>query len=117
MPTSKPFERTVYHGSDEPIDEFVLMEPGRGIYFSGDIGYAQGYGPYVHACHVRLRNALAYTGEEAEGRMELERDVLIAQGYDGRLVEYENGEIDVIAFYPEQVTLLGMAATPETTRP
>jgi len=114
MPTSKPFEGTVYHGSDELIEGFVLTDPDRGIYFSGDVSYARGYGPYVHACHVRLRNALAYTGEEAEGRMELEREVLIAEGYDGRLVEYENGEVDVIAFYTEQVTLLELTTRPPT---
>jgi len=115
MPFAKPFDGTVYHGSDKPIGEFVLTDPDRGIYFSGDAEYAHGYGPYVHACHVRLRNALAYTGEEAEGRMELEREALIAGGYDGRLVEYGNGEIDVIAFHPEQVTLVGMVSGPNAS--
>jgi len=113
MPTSKPFEGTVYHGAEEAIDAFELREPDRGMFFSGDAAYASDYGPVVHACHVRLGNAIAYDDEEAYGHMELDRNVLIAQGYDGRLVEYDNGEVDVIAFYPEQVTVLGIVPSPK----
>jgi starvation-inducible outer membrane lipoprotein len=44
--------------------------------------------------------------------MEIEREMLIAEGFDGRLVEYGNGEVDVIAFHLEQVTFIGMASEP-----
>jgi len=113
MPTRKPFDGTVYHGAEEVIESFELREPDRGMFFSGDAAYASDYGPFVHACHVRLRNAIAYTEEEANVSMEIDRNDLIASGCDGRIVEYDNGEVDVIAFYPEQVTVLGIVPTPK----
>jgi len=117
MPTVRAFEGIVYHGAAEAIERFELREPARGIYFSGDPDYARDHGPHVHACRVRLARAAAYGEDEANADMEIDREALIALGYDGRIVEYGTGEIDVIAFHPGQVTLLEIVSGPGGPRP
>ena len=88
-------------------DDEGLLRPGD-VYFSGDAAYASDYGPLVFECNVLLERACGYSEEEANGAMEIDRPTLIAQGYDGRIVRYENGDIDVIAFESDQISIVAM---------
>ena len=99
----KPFIGTVFHGSPSEFKTF-RMDDERGIYFSGDYDYAKGYGDFVYEAKVSLRHPIWYNEQQADSDMEISRPLLISQGYDGRIVAYDNGEMDVIAFYLEQIT-------------
>jgi hypothetical protein len=106
---------TVFHGGETAFDP-THIDPARGAFFSGDVEYARGYGPVVTKCEVTLSNPLIYSEEDANGEMEIDREVLINQGYDGRVIQYDNGEIDVIAFYPNQIMVVDRGDLTETTR-
>lgn len=103
--STRGFSGVVYHGSDETFPAFDV-DPKRGVYFSGDEAYARDYGSIIYTCRVTLEHPRVFTQEEADGNMEIDREVLIADGFDGRIVRYENGDLDVIAFYPEQIEIL-----------
>jgi hypothetical protein len=103
------FHGTVYHGSDERFSEFTI-EPQRGVFFSGDREYAEGYGHYLYTCRVHLDHPRVFTEYEANTVMEIDRPALISAGYDGRIVRYDDGSLDVVAFYPRQISIL--AVTP-----
>ena len=86
------------------------MNPDRGLYFSTDMEYSLGYGNCITQCHVTLERPCVFTQTEAEGYMELDRHVLIGMGFDGRVIQYDDGNMDVIAFYPYQVEVVPMAS-------
>jgi len=93
----------VYHGDNRSK---LKMNNERGIYFSTDMEYAKSYGKYLYTCRVVLKNPCINTEEEANGFIEIERPILISNGYDGRVVTYDDGEKDVIAFYLDQIEIL-----------
>ena len=102
---STAFNGIVFHGSDKIITAFRI-DPKRGTYFSGDAEYASDYGSIIYRCRVKLRHPKVVTEDEANGDIEIDRLVLMRDGYDGRIVRYDNGEIDVIAFNSNQITIL-----------
>lgn len=103
----RAFDGIVYHGSQKKLTS-LRVDSDRGLYFSSDVAYALDYGPYVYQCRVRLARARYYSEEEANTTMEIDRNILVADGYDGRVITYPNGEMDVVAFHPEQVELLSV---------
>lgn len=107
--SQKGFEGKVYHGCTGEFSPDHI-DPERGCYFSGDYEYARSYGPDVYECDVTLQKPIYFSEEEAQGTMEINRPILMQQGFDGRIVTYDNGEIDVIAFIPEQIHIIGKAA-------
>jgi hypothetical protein len=104
------FSGIVFHGSDETFRDFRI-DPIRGVYFSGDENYARDYGKFVYRCRVSLDNPRVYSEDDANGDMEIDREALIGQGYDGRLVRYDNGDIDVIAFHRHQIEIVEFPKT------
>lgn len=107
----KPFSAIVFHGSEQRFVQFQ-MDPERGIYFSGDEAYARSYGPIVYRCRVTISNPRIFDEAEANSDMEIDREALMAQGYDGRIVRYDDGSLDVIAFRLDQITMLELLPEP-----
>jgi len=103
---SHPINIVGYHGTDADISAFKLKSPKRGIYFTSDQEYASDYGDTIYRCHITLNNPVIYSESESHGDMEIDRDVLISKGYDGRVIVYDDGQKDIIAFYPNQVRIL-----------
>lgn len=93
--TGRRLEVTAFRGSDH--DE-IAMDDERGVFFSTDEDYAASYGSIVRRYTVTLENPLVATEEESHGTIEIDRNVLLAQGYDGRVVAYDDGSLDVVAF-------------------
>ena len=104
--TGHPYEGIVHHGGPA-IFEIDRIDPARGVYFASDESYAKAYGSHVHRCRVRLANPIVYDEAEAEGSMEIDREILLGRGHDGRIVVYDDGELDVVAFHPEQIEIVG----------
>lgn len=98
------FDGIVYHCSNEHFDKFRIS-PNRGIYFANEPDSE--YGKYVYKCRVILKNAMYASSVDT---FEHDRNVLISQGFDGRIVDYKEESdyemYDVIAFYPDQVEIL-----------
>lgn len=103
--TGNGFDGIVHHGSDRVFHAF-RVDPDRGVFFSGDVEYSRGCGENIYRCRVVLKNPRTFTETESMGDMEIDRNVLIAQGYDGRIVRYDDGAVDVIAFHPGQITMV-----------
>ena len=65
------------------------------------------YGRYIYKCHVSLHKA-AY--DLSTDNFEIDRNELIQQGYDGRIVDYceesDDEMMDIIAFHGEQIKIL-----------
>lgn len=99
-----PFDGIVYHCSNERFDEF-RVSLNRGIYFANEPDLD--YGKYIYKCHVILKNAMYALSVD---NFENDRNILISQGFDGRLLDYreesDDEMYDVIAFYPHQVEIL-----------
>lgn len=100
--TGRRLEVTAYRGSDH--DE-IVMDEDRGVFFSTDEAYAASYGPVVRRYAVALENPLVVTEDEAVGTIEIDRNILIDQGYDGRVIAYGDGSLDVVAFEAGQFEL------------
>lgn len=101
---SESFDGVVYHCSDVRFDTF-RVNPNRGVYFANEPDSE--YGRYIYKCHVTLDNA-AY--DLSTDNFEIDRNELIQQGYDGRIVDYcEESDVamlDIIAFHGEQIKIL-----------
>jgi hypothetical protein len=102
---SNSFSDIVFHGSDEMFENFSIDE-SHGVFFASDVDYAKEYGNVVYKCVVQLKNPRIYSQLESENDMEIDRMILIDKGYDGRIVMYDNGECDVVAFYEHQIKIL-----------
>lgn len=100
--TGRRLEVTAYHGSDH---DDIVMDEDRGVFFSTDEAYAASYGAVVGRYAVTLENPIVVTEEASQGMIEIDRNVLIEQGYDGRVVAYEDGSLDVVAFEVGQFEL------------
>lgn len=100
------FDGIVYHNSNVRFDQFKI-DPQRGVYFASSPDHD--YGKYVYKCRVTLANAIS---ELSESVFEIDRNILIQEGYDGRIVDYSNEHVgddemfDVIAFYLHQIEIL-----------
>lgn len=94
---------TAYHGSKTEIDRFDLDED-RGIHFATNMDDASSDGPIIYKCRLHLMNPKIHTETEPNG--DIDRPALIKLGFDGRIIRHDNGGMDVIAFYPEQITIL-----------
>jgi hypothetical protein len=94
--TGLKLEVTAYRGSDH--DE-ILMDEDRGVYFSTDEAYAAAYGSVVRRYVVTLENPLVVSEGEAAGTIEIDRNILVARGHDGRVIAYDDGSLDVVAFH------------------
>lgn len=105
--TGSPFDAIVYHGA-RGIFAPSRFDKSRGIFFTDDLDYAREYGK-VQRCRVKLSSPIVYSQKEAESTMEIDRVLLLSQGYDGRVIAYDDydGALDVIAFHADQVELLG----------
>lgn len=97
---------TVFHGAPKPWKGTPRISPSRGLFFTTDKNYAKDYGDVIHEATVKLNRPAVFTEEQAQGNMTIDRNELIRQGYDGRVIKYNNGHFDVIAFHPHQVELL-----------
>jgi hypothetical protein len=99
-----PFDGIVYHNSNARFDVFNV-NPERGVYFANEPDHE--YGRYTYRCRVKLQNAAYY---ESLDNMEIDREALIEEGFDGRIVDYaeESDEpmFDYIAFFPQQIEIL-----------
>lgn len=104
--TGVPILVTVFHGAES---DHVHLDPDRGVFFSSDPDYAASYGSQVSTFEVSVQNPLVVTENEANGLIEIDRNVLLAQGHDGRIVEYDDGNFDVVCFEVSQARLLGPA--------
>ena len=102
----RPFDGVVYHCSNAKFDEF-RMDPNRGVYFANEPDHD--YGRYVYKCHVKIAHAAYNLSGDS---FEIDRPELIAQGFEGRIVDYveeiPEGDVmfDVIAFHNYQITIL-----------
>lgn len=100
------FNGIVYHCSNERFSQF-RMEPTRGVYFANEPDSE--YGKFIYRCRVQLTNC-AYSSSGSN--FEIDRNILIENGFDGRIVDYEDeineGEVmfDVVAFHPHQIEIL-----------
>lgn len=103
-PQSMPFDGEVFHCSNERFDRF-RMNQDRGVYFSNEPDSE--YGLYTYRCHLRLDNAAYYHSVD---NMEIDRNELIEEGFDGRIVDYvEESDVpmfDYIAFHDHQITII-----------
>lgn len=107
--TGSRLEISVFRGSDH---DYIRMDDDRGVFFSTDEGYAASYGSIVRSYNVILENPLVVTEEESHGTIEIDREVLLSQGYDGRVVAYNDGEMDVVAFRLDQVEEMPLPPAP-----
>ena len=101
--TKEPFAMTVFRGAD--ADELHL-DPDRGVFFSSDDDYARNYGEVVCEYEISLQNPLVVTEEQSHGNIEIDRNVLLSEGYDGRIIAYEDGNLDVVCFELSQATFI-----------
>lgn len=95
-------EVAAYRGSDH--DE-IVMDEERGVFFSTDEAYAASYGAVVRRYVVTLENPLVVHEEDAAGTIEIDRSILIESGHDGRVIAYDDGSLDVVAFSLDQFVL------------
>ncbi len=108
--TGQAYDAIVHHGGRHARFRPERFDIDRGIYFATDRGYAGEWGGHVHRCRVRLTNPVVYDEAAANSTMEIDRLILMAKGYDGRIIVYDDGELDVIAFDPQQIEILDPSA-------
>jgi hypothetical protein len=107
----------MFHGTGNTFEAFVAPDDD-GIYFSSDREQAQRYAgvkadaaggePRIIEAQLNLRNPLEIDGSDAT---QVERYTdrgfsskeLQAQGYDGVVVRYADGEIEAMVLAPEQI--------------
>jgi hypothetical protein len=99
--TGQPLTIYVYRGS---ANGELHLDPERGVFFSTEETYAAQYGEVVQSYEVSLSNPLVVTEEESLGFIEIDRSTLLNQGFDGRVVLYADGSMDIIAFHLAQVS-------------
>ncbi len=118
--------RVFYHGTSDDVKAFNLTHRnrkdhgwlGRGVYLTDDHLLAETYanlkGGYqdqtVMPLYAALRNPYVYSLEEkrklsraSESVISAFTDRAIALGYDGGVLEFGNGSIEVVVFNPEAV--------------
>lgn len=105
------FEGIVFHGSPHSPHRIrrFRVHPERGVYFTSNAKYAEDYGAYVYRCRVKIDHPRIYSEAEANSDMEIDRTKLIDAGFDGRIIEYDDGYLDVIAFFEQQITILDVS--------
>jgi ArsR family transcriptional regulator len=108
--SGQPFNAIVYHGGRHARFRPERFNIDRGIYFATDREYAGEWGGHVHRCRVKLTNPVVYDEAAANSTIEIDRLILMAKGYDGRIIVYNDGELDVIAFDPQQIEILDPSA-------
>ena len=104
--TGIPWKGEVLRGGRETFDP-SMIDPDRGAFFTSDPMYAAAFGEVVHRFAVTLANPLVHTEEESERTIEIDRRILISQGWDGRAILYDDGNWDVVAFHAHQIEDLG----------
>lgn len=104
--TGVPWSGTVMRGGHAPFDP-DMIDPDRGAFFTTDPMYAAAFGDVVHRFAVTLRNPLVHDERGSEGTIEIDRRILISQGWDGRAIVYDDGEWDIVALHPHQIEDLG----------
>jgi len=119
-----------YHGQPRPeggqIEQFELPRGDDGIYFSNNADYAMGYATEFRAekpdpsvdefaktgvaypVYLDLKNPLILNGEdeatyEKYTQRGFKRSEVMAQGYDGIILKYDDGEIEAQAYDPRQI--------------
>lgn len=118
--------RIFYHGTDTSIEAFDLDHParkdsgwlGRGVYLSSDEQLAETYanlkGGYDHQVimpmYVGITNPYVFSVEEKQRISRLSKEAIarlteraIAHGYDGGVLEFGDGSLEVVAFSPAAV--------------
>jgi hypothetical protein len=93
--TGRRLEVAAYRGFDH--DE-IVMDEDRGAFFSTDEAYAASYGAVIRRYTVTLENPLVVSEKEEMGTIEIDRVTLLELGYDGRVIAYGEGSLDVVAF-------------------
>lgn len=101
--TGNSFSMTVFRGADTAD---LLLDPDRGVFFSSDEEYARNYGEVVCVYEVSLQNPLVVDERQSHGDIEIDRNILIAAGHDGRVVAYDDGNYDVVCFELSQATFI-----------
>lgn len=104
--TGRPWTGEVLRGGREPFDPWRIDEE-RGAFFTTDPIYAAAFGEHVNRFRISLSNPLVHSEEESQGTIEIDREVLIGMGHDGRAIVYDDGSYDVVAFHAEQIEDLG----------
>jgi hypothetical protein len=119
-----------YHGQPRPeggqIEQFKLPRGDDGIYFSNNPDYAMGYATEFRAekpdpsfddfdktgvtypVYLDLKNPLILNGDdeavfEKYTQRGFKRSEVMAQGYDGIILKYTDGEIEAQAYDPRQI--------------
>ena len=108
----------LYHGSSSTFSEFESRHHvGDGIYFSTDPQYASNYAEAraslsgaatVYPAHLAIRQPLELLGDRAADwerytQRGFDTRELAAQGYDGVVMRYADGEIEAMVFHPWQI--------------
>lgn len=101
--TGQPLQTTVFRGADTAE---LHLDPDRGVFFSSDQDYAWNYGEVVCEYAISMQNPLIVTEEQSHGNIEIDRNVLLAAGYDGRIIAYDDGNFDVVCFELSQATFI-----------
>ena len=120
----------MYHGSACHFREFDAPK-GDGIYFSSDAEYAAGYGevqaeceagpcgevvePVLYSVFLSIRRPLELNGENKEDWETYTRRGFDPQelgDYDGIVMRDADGEVEVMAFHPSQVWIVGKNGRP-----
>ena len=109
--TGVPFSMTAFHGADTAE---LHLDPDRGVFFSSDQDYARNYGEVVCEYEISLQNSLVITEEQSHGNIEIDRNVLLAAGYDGRIIAYDDGNFDIVCFELYQAAFIREIANSPT---
>ncbi|WP_315921998.1 hypothetical protein [Mesorhizobium sp. SP-1A] len=109
--TGVPFSMTAFRGADTAQ---LHLDLDRGVFFSSDQDYARNYGEVVCEYEISLQNPLVVTEEQSHGNIEIDRNVLLAAGYDGRIIAYDDGNFDIVCFELSQATFVREIANSPT---
>lgn len=103
--TTGPFHGKAYHGGPRRVAAFRI-DPKRGAYFTSDRAYALEHGEVLHVCLLNLERPIWHSEAQANADMEIDREVLIGRGHDGRIIAYDDGSFDYVAFHPTQIEVV-----------
>lgn len=118
--------KVLFHGTTTAIDEFDLDHPnkkdagwlGKGVYLTSDIDMAEGYANLkgsmrnqtIMPVYAYLRNPYLFTADEKQALSKAGKDAIAAftksaqaKGYDGGVLEFDDGTYEVVAFNNTQV--------------
>jgi len=101
--TGQPLQTIVFRGADSAEPH---LDPDRGVFFSSDQDYARNYGEVVCEYEISLQKPLVVTEEQSHGNIEIDRNILLAAGYDGRIIAYDDGNLDIVCFELSQATFI-----------